>query len=175
MPAMTRSAPASSPTLRRVRATALAASALLVVLRASASPNYPDALQQELKMPCTPVCTICHTDSLGGYGTVTQPFGIDMRKNGLFAHDLTSLDYAITSMDRSERDPPANDADHDGIIDTDELRHGTNPNGDTEPVCSDLHYGCRIESSRSPTTGHDAWPTLLLALIALGIRRRTSR
>lgn len=146
---------------------------LLLSSLAHASPNYPDKLQELAQMPCTPVCTICHTDSLGGRGTVTQQFGVDMRKGGgLVGADTGSLENAVESFEiPGEVDPRYLDADNDGVDDITELRQGTNPNGDRDPLCSDLHYGCRATAaSRDEQSG---WPgVLIVALAALRKRRR---
>jgi hypothetical protein len=144
-----------------------------------ASPNYPDELQRMLDIPCTPVCTVCHTDSLGGRGTVSQPFGIDMRKARLVDQDTESLKYAVQALDTvGEIDERYRDADKDGVLDIDELRQGTNPNGDADPLCSDLQYGCHVapaSGARAPG-GASAWlPSALLGLAALFMQLRRRR
>lgn len=47
---------------------------------ATASPTFPSVVEAELGMPCTPDCTICHTDSPATSGTTAiKPFAIQVR------------------------------------------------------------------------------------------------
>jgi hypothetical protein len=155
------------------------ASTSMVSASVLASPNYPDELQRMLDIPCTPVCTVCHTDSLGGRGTVSQPFGIDMRKARLVDQDTQSLKYAVQALDTiGEVDERYRDADKDGVLDIDELRQGTNPNGDADPLCSDLQYGCRIAPAfrAGAPKRASAWlPGALLGLAGLFMHLRRRR
>lgn len=113
---------------------------MLLVAFALASATYPGGLVTDLSMPCTPACTVCHATSGGGAGTVTQPFGVAMKARGLGGgSDSNSLVSALTKMTAD-----GVDSDGDGIIDTDALAQGIDPNTATSfcgngvlPV-----YGC---------------------------------
>ena len=105
----------------------------------------------------SPPCTICHTTPNGGLGTATKPLAVYLRSRGLVAEDEASLRNALTAA-AGER----HDTDQDGVIDTDELKAGTDPNGagaDLPPV----QYGCGNVSGAQPSS------TSLMAMIATAL------
>lgn len=73
-------APLSS-SVRTARAAGFAALSVLSLFTSVslASPTFPSVLKSELGMPCTPDCTVCHTDSPGtSAATATKPFAIQV-------------------------------------------------------------------------------------------------
>jgi uncharacterized protein (TIGR03382 family) len=70
-------------------------------------------------------CLLCHTKDSGGVGTATRAFAQKLRtKYDLAAGDLASLDSALDRIRKN-----ADDSDHDGFSDYDEIAvHQTNPN-----------------------------------------------
>lgn len=141
--------------------------ASIVATKASASPTFPDAIQAARpNMPCVPQCVLCHTTNLGGYGTAVTPFAAAMVSKGKLrpAHTET-VGPALKALDTLRID-----SDSDGIPDVEELDQGTNPNGDSVALCSDVGYGCvRVAPHGRPTTS-----VIAAALVALiwGARRR---
>ncbi|MBX7116595.1 MAG: hypothetical protein K1X64_19875 [Myxococcaceae bacterium] len=105
--------------------------------QAWATSTYPGKIQEEVKSPGVPDCTICHLTNAGGANTVEQPFGRAMRDHGLTgSNNLTSLVTALNAVKDAKVDSNGN-----GVIDYDELAAGTNPNpqGTEAPT---LYYGC---------------------------------
>jgi hypothetical protein len=148
--------------------------ALLFVLAATshalATPNFPDAIASHLSASGPPSCQVCHNGRTGT-GTVTRAFGVSMRERGLTPFDTNSLTAAL---DRMTKD--AVDSNGDGVLDTEALKKGEDPNGSTgtgaQPI-GDLTpqpgYGCGAQIA--PTEGL-SW-TLLTALgFALARKRR---
>ncbi|WP_394849933.1 thrombospondin type 3 repeat-containing protein [Pendulispora brunnea] len=138
-------------------------------LPASATPNFPSAIQRDLQLNAPPQCTLCHNNPAGGTGTVTQPFGMKMRSRGLVPEDEGSLQTALTALQAE-----GSDVDNDGVPDIQELRLGTDPNGAGEETPS---YGCG--SSISPVSPRRALPDAsvilsgtLMAIGAIFLRRR---
>lgn len=116
-----------------------------------------------------PPCTICHSNDLGGLGTVVQPFGVKMMERGLVAQNVASLRLALDALEAE-----GSDVDGDGVPDIQELRNGTNPNpegGLGDPP----EYGCigNVAPTRSAFPG--ATLSLVAALAAIGLRGRASR
>lgn len=146
--------------------------ALFVAMPASATPNFPGAIQRDLQLNYTPPCTTCHNNPAGGTGTVTQPFGIKMRARGLVPEDEASLQLALTALDAEK-----SDVDGDGVPDIQELRLGTDPNGVGESQ-ETPSYGCG-SSVTPPRALLDAPVILSGTLMAIGAiflrRRRASR
>jgi hypothetical protein len=112
--------------------------ALLGAHVATATATYPSTIESELAMPCLAPCTICHTTNAGGTGTVLKPFGLAMKDRGLVGLDLTSLTDALAQMTADNVD-----SDGDGVIDTQALTDGLDPN-DGSSLCSAIlpKYGC---------------------------------
>ena len=100
---------------------------------ASATSNFPAAVRTKLSLSYDPPCSLCHTNGITGRGTVTTPFGKAMLARGLVASDETALNAALDKMVAEKVD-----SDLDGTTDIDELKAGTNPNGDSLSVS----YGC---------------------------------
>jgi hypothetical protein len=170
------------PTRGRVVAWAALLAALLLPGRAHATSNFPAELQSHLGLRSTPDCTLCHTTSLGGVGTVTKPFGQSMRAHGLVAFDTGSLDRALDALASINAD-----SDGDCIPDIQELKQGADPNvpnadaGRCTPTgggSGELlpRYGCgaRVapENDEGATVGGLAIACLLVANAA---RRRRGR
>lgn len=136
----------------------------LLASTAFAMSNFPGDIADDLGMPCTPTCDLCHSSASGG-GTPTTAFGLAMMDRGLTA----SADSIAGALDAMVADGV--DSDDDGTIDTEELAQGMNPNGGTD-FCADGQagpsYGCLSTTSGSAV----AWPALLLGLGLLLRRRR---
>jgi hypothetical protein len=162
-----------------VFAMGLGAAGLLAPGTAAASPEFADIIRDELAMGCTPQCTICHKDNVGGFGTIKdRSLGATLQglSPTLSAGDNGRLRSALAELEAS--DPPV-DSDGDGDGDIQELRELRDPSvpgvGD---VCTlDVKYGCgaRVE----PRTPLDWSGALAAGLCALGlgfvVRRRWAR
>ncbi|NOY25055.1 MAG: hypothetical protein GXP62_04195 [Oligoflexia bacterium] len=139
----------------------------LITSSAFAMSNFPADLQTDLGMQCTATCDLCHS-SPSGSGVPTEPFGIAMVDRGLTV-DAATVAGALDAMVAD-----AVDSDGDGIIDTEALAQGLNPNptgADYCPVGSSITgpvYGCASVSA-SPVSGLAG---LLIGLVALADRRR---
>lgn len=131
--------------------------------QAFATSTYPGKIQEEVKSPGLPDCTICHLTSAGGANTVERPFGLAMKNHGLTGNNnLTALVSALNAVKDDKVDSNGN-----GVSDYDELKAGTNPN----PVSAEaptLNYGCS-------SAGLPAWGALLLTAAWLARRRFAAR
>ena len=136
--------------------------ALLGTHVAIATSNFPAALESELGTICRPPCTVCHTNNSGGSGTVTQPFGVAMKDCGLVASSVSKLKEALAQMDAD-----GVDSDGDGILDTQALADGIDPN-DGNAFCGSVRpeYGC--------FGGGTVAGVVLFLLPAVARRRRAS-
>ena len=140
---------------------------------ASATPNFPAAIQSDLMLSAAPACTICHSTNAGGEGTVTQPFGISMRAAGLVQYDVASLDAALATLKKNETSSVG-----DGVPDITKLEEGKDPNvplnGSFGPV--EPSYGCGATVAGRPLPGASAvWSVvggLGLAIVLARVRRR---
>ena len=136
--------------------------------------TFPTLIQSKLNMPCTPACTICHKDNLGGFGTVVEPFGKAMQANGLSFIEA-SLSPALDRLEQADTD-----SDGDGIGDIVELRAGQSPNGSSD-LCSEAalaaRYGCGAHIAPSPREDSGALLAALLTSLVLGagLHRSTRR
>jgi hypothetical protein len=90
---------------------------------ALASKNFPPFIQQQLRLPAAPECTLCHQTNEGELDTVVRPFGLTARKYGLIPINTGKLSTVIAEMEKN-----GDDSDGDGDGDIFELRNGTNPN-----------------------------------------------
>lgn len=134
----------------------------LTAASASATPNFPKAVQAKLSLGAEPACTLCHAGPTQR-GTVTTPFGASMRARGLAAYDEASLGRAIDALRGEKRD-----SDGDGKPDVDELTAGEDPNAGAGRAGDDAalvpEYGCSAAPAR-PTPGLS--PLAALAALAL--------
>jgi hypothetical protein len=151
---------------------------------ASATPNFPPAIQSDLSLAAAPDCGICHTDGdTGGKGTATTPFAQNMRLRGLVEFDTGSLTNALTEMQSQHVDSTG-----DCLDDIDELKAGRNPNL-PDPTCGDSGtapvpetppagpvptYGCfgSISPRGAPESGSESLGVLAVLFL---VRRRTRR
>jgi hypothetical protein len=162
----------------------------LHVAPAWASETFPARIQKDLGLEQKPDCILCHETEKGEKNTVTRAFGKSMRKAGLAAGSLGSLDAALQKLEKD-----GTDSDGDDVPDIDELRMGRNPNareivtappdagpGDAaapqvivveEPPPAGpplMETGCLVAPLRRSTSA-----SLLVAglgLVALSVRRR---
>jgi hypothetical protein len=139
----------------------------LFVSMAHASAVYPGQVSDDLAMACVPQCTLCHETNVGGAGTVVSEFGLALVDRGLTGGGQVEL--LTAALDALALDGV--DSDGDGVIDTDELAAGENPNGG-DPLCGgsvvEPTYGCFNHTPGAVTT-------LGVLLAALGLRRRRQR
>ena len=118
------------------------AALLLGAQVASATSNFPAAVRAHIPLTYDPPCSLCHTNGITGRGTVTTPFGKAMLQRGLVASNESALNSALDKMVADKVD-----SDLDGATDIDELKAGTNPNGDTLSVA----YGCNASGGSDPS------------------------
>lgn len=149
----------------------LAAATAGVILLSSSSAwaieEFPVALQNRLRLGYTPPCSVCHESGLEGIGTVSTPFGLNMRWRGLNANDAQSIYTAVDKLGSDRAD-----SDGDGVPDVEELQAGTDPNRyGNAPLLAQQEpgFGC----STSPGLGErHLISAVLLALGLSGFRRR---
>jgi hypothetical protein len=163
---------------RYLAASCAAAALLFYGTEGRAHSTFPTLIASDLDMPCTPACTICHTDTVGGFGTVTAPFGKAMRGVGLNFTE-PSLLPALQKLEAA-----GTDSDGDGVGDIVELRAGQDPNGAVD-LCSQAalaaRYGCGAHIAPSPGQDSGAWLGALFTMLILGTswqrstRRRAQR
>ena len=153
---------------------------------ALASPDYPGVIQDHLTMPCPPPCTLCHSSSSGGVGTVSKPFGKTLKDGyGLTRRDADLLRSKLDEMEQpvvvdagadagGVTEYPPEDSDQDGVPDIAELRQARDPNEKGSGVlCATYGCGARV----APDTQTDG-AGLLVALgvaAALVVSRRRAR
>lgn len=148
---------------RAVALVALFVAALVAMPRsAHATPNFPGAVRDHLKLAAEPSCSLCHAGT-PGRGTVNTPFGATMRKRGLIAYDDGALRTALDALAAEQKD-----SDGDGVPDIRELESGADPNAgpeggeDLTPV-----YGCAITTAPGAPSVSSGPP--LLAMLFLGL------
>lgn len=138
---------------RAVRASLFVALLCAIPRVAAASPTFPDEIARVLQMPCVPQCVLCHTTNLGGYGTAVTPFAAAMVSKPPKGSKLQATHTETVAPALQALYDQKIDSDHDGISDVDELRAGTNPNGDGVSLCSDIGYGCVRVAARGDPSG----------------------
>ena len=162
----------SSPRARsRIRALLLVTViAICSISREShASPDYPGLIADDLNMPCPPPCTICHRDTLGGLGTVIQPFGKAMMAAGLRFFAPDTVQPALTKLETNHTD-----SDGDGDDDVLELSSGRDPNGDLDLCGGSPRFGCGARvAPRAPDRGLGLLAALLIGVL-LGVAAHRS-
>jgi hypothetical protein len=132
-------------------------------LIARATPNFPEAIKQDLGLAAAPPCTICHATNEGGQGTVVKPFGKYLVSRGLAPFDESSLAGSLAAAD-GER----HDSDGDGITDIQALKQGLDPKGSsTGPQIEYPTFGCNV-------TGDGPGDTFLFGLV-LALRLAAGR
>jgi hypothetical protein len=156
--------------MRWFASTAFFAGIALFAGVASASPNYPEAVQMHLGLESPPPCTLCHSGGMTGIGTVNTPFGKSAREKGLGAADTSKLTSVLDQMKTV-------DSDGDGTFDIDELVAGTDPNtAGGGPVAQkpQLGYGCAatLSPGRPAPSSGAALGLALVAALAWSRRRR---
>jgi hypothetical protein len=167
----------------RLLSTPISLLAALVATPALATPGFPDAVQSELALSYSLQgrCSLCH-DGSPSSTTVTQPFGIAMRKAGLVKYNDGSVATALAALVEA-------DSDCDGTTDTEALQGGYDPNdgavidgSDKEALtgggCADAQetpaYGCGAQIASGPVSaGGGAAASFMLLGLSL-LRRRSS-
>ena len=163
-----------------LRAALFFVGALTLGVPALASPDFPSEVKDHLGASRIPSCTVCHQTNAGGFGTVDKDFGIALQARGLFAGDTAGLDSALDKLADD-----AVDSDGDGVIDTDEIKVGTDPNTvdapgvdggpavATGPEAVKYGFGC----AATPLDGNALMGGLLALLggATLARRRRAAR
>ena len=139
---------------------------------AGASSSYPAYLKDQLRLPATPDCTLCHRDDNGGTGTVVTPFGQSMMGFGLRGSDTASLSAALAADDTRDWD-----SDGDGVPDIEELKEGKDPNDGPVQAAQQLvnpEHGC--SAGRAPGRWLvPAWLSILALLWRARARVSRSR
>lgn len=107
-----------SRTASRIFALSMGSLVVLGAEVASASPNFPTVIQEELGMACVPRCTVCHTVEPGKAGTALRPFAVTLSGLGLKAAATETLIAALSEL------PADVDSDEDGVPDLVELQGG---------------------------------------------------
>ncbi|MBM4390192.1 MAG: hypothetical protein FJ090_03645 [Deltaproteobacteria bacterium] len=112
---------------------------MLILSLAWASPSFPAVVAEELAMPCTPSCILCHETAAGGTGTASQDFAGACMSAGMMVADDASMAESLATLEAE-----GTDTDGDGTPDIEELRGGQNPNPGGEDFCAvpQPQYGC---------------------------------
>jgi hypothetical protein len=155
--------------LSKITGTFAFAVVFLCTTSASATPGFPGAIATRYNASESQPCSLCHNGPTAR-GTVTTAFGSAMRERGLLANDTASLESALTKMEVDKVD-----SDGDGVIDTEQLRAGRNPNPgavegarNIDPV--NPEYGCVGKVSTGPV--HSPWCWLAVGLLVTLMRKR---
>lgn len=138
---------------------------------AQASPDYPDVIRDELDLPCTPQCLLCHTTNPGRSGNVRQPFAstLGIARSG----QPDTLRQKIRELAEAM---PAEDTDGDGMSDIEELLEARDPNvqGEGDICALDVRYGCgaRVEPQSPLSSGGALGALLTVVAFGWSLRRR---
>ena len=149
---------------------ALVGAPILVANDARASETFPPVVRQFTGAAREPDCTICHQTNSGGVGTATKPFADYLRKRRLVRENEDSLRNALRAMQGE-----GHDTDNDGVTDFDELKAGTDPNGEFASDVPPVEYGCGRVAPAGPRPDWMAAGAGALVIAALTIRRRRPR
>ena len=133
---------------------------------ARAKPEFPPDIARHLSASVAPACSVCHLEGKTNGITVATPFALALRAHG-FTDSEDTLNGALDQMATD-----GTDTDGDGVSDIDELRAGTDP-GSPVPgaTTADPSYGCGVAAQAR----RGGWAGVLLAAVALVLRRRTRR
>jgi hypothetical protein len=143
----------------------IAAGLVAAAPAADAHEGYPRAIAGELGAPQHPPCSLCHLGGKTGSGTVYTPFAWAMRARGLSGDDASVI-VAVRQM-------AGVDSDGDGVIDTDEIIAGTDPNAPgIARGAQDPQLGCAVGGLFAG--GGPAAIGLGLLAVVWGRRRRRS-
>lgn len=144
----------------------------LLAAPALATPGFPGGIKTALSLSAEPGCEVCHQGGIGSSSTVTVPFGVTMKANGLKKNDNASLSAALAAITTAKTD-----SDADGVSDIDELKAGTDPNKAAVvvtdggvPEDNTIRYGCFAQSA--PQFALTGFPMLAALLLLRRHRRR---
>lgn len=126
-----------------------------------ATPTYPGVTRDQLTLPRSPSCSLCHRGT-PALGNATRPVAGSLIDFGLVPYNETTLRTAWDQLELASVD-----SDGDSIPDVEELLTGSDPNRDPSapPEPPEPAYGCQSTGS----------PPLLIAagwlVLTLGRRR----
>jgi hypothetical protein len=140
---------------------------------ASATPGFPGVIATRYNTSESQPCSLCHNGPTAR-GTVTTAFGTAMRERGLVAGDSASLEAALTKMETDKVD-----SDRDGVIDTEQLKAGKNPNPGAVEGARDINpvnpeYGCVGKVSTGPIRSPWCWMAVGSLVVLLRTRRKAT-
>jgi len=142
-----------------------------LALHASAEPEFPGAIQEAARIPCTPTCLLCHTEIPGNINNVNEHFGRTVLTNGVRPGHPESMNDVVANLRTKNID-----TDGDGKIDVDELAAGSDPSS-ADPnaeLCAPT-YGCGAQLAPAPPATATARHVLVLGIVAvtalIGARR----